>query len=208
VIARGIFFVACQANEAFLYMGKQGFDWLGCVEDDVYIHYPGLVKLLGANADADRPAVVTPYGCSTSGDVCSDLATPCKGRTRRIPQPVASGFAFINKAAFERAEYVLVSGLLVQQVSLVHTNTDYSLPNFYTWIPTTRVPQEHDGLTKQLAFTVAFQADMVMGDFWGSFGFDYYGLPCEQTASIEGCASVDKDRLVECAKNKVSGLHV
>jgi hypothetical protein len=30
-----------------------------------------------------------------------------------------------------------VSGLLVQQVSLVHTNTDYSLPTFYTWIPTT-----------------------------------------------------------------------
>jgi hypothetical protein len=32
----------------------------------------------------------------------------------------------------------LVSGLLVQQVSLVHTNTDYCLPNFYTWTPTTR----------------------------------------------------------------------
>jgi hypothetical protein len=32
----------------------------------------------------------------------------------------------------------LVSGLLVQQVSLVHTNTDYCLPTFYTWIPTTR----------------------------------------------------------------------
>jgi hypothetical protein len=31
-----------------------------------------------------------------------------------------------------------VSGLLVQQVSLVHTNTDYSLPTCYTWIPTTR----------------------------------------------------------------------
>jgi hypothetical protein len=31
-----------------------------------------------------------------------------------------------------------VSGLLVQQVSLVHTNTDYSLPTFYTWIPTAR----------------------------------------------------------------------
>jgi hypothetical protein len=31
-----------------------------------------------------------------------------------------------------------VSGLQVQQVSLVHTNTDYCLPTFYTWIPTTR----------------------------------------------------------------------
>jgi hypothetical protein len=31
-----------------------------------------------------------------------------------------------------------VSGLLVQQVSLAHTNTDYSLPTFCTWIPTTR----------------------------------------------------------------------
>jgi hypothetical protein len=31
-----------------------------------------------------------------------------------------------------------VSGLLVQQVPLVHTNTDYCLPTFYTWIPTTR----------------------------------------------------------------------
>jgi hypothetical protein len=32
-----------------------------------------------------------------------------------------------------------VSGLLVQQVSLVHTNTDYSLPTFYTWVLITRM---------------------------------------------------------------------
>jgi dynein heavy chain len=31
-----------------------------------------------------------------------------------------------------------VSGLLVQQVSLVHTHTDYCLPTLYAWIPTTR----------------------------------------------------------------------
>ena len=40
-----------------------------------------------------------------------------------------------------------VSGLLVQQVPLVHTNTDYSLPTFYTWIPTTRRPRCHSPAT-------------------------------------------------------------
>jgi hypothetical protein len=39
---------------------------------------------------------------------------------------------------YRRLDLITVSGLLVQQVSLVHTHTDYSLPAFYTRIPTTR----------------------------------------------------------------------
>jgi hypothetical protein len=40
-------------------------------------------------------------------------------------------------------ELLQVSRLLVQHVSLVHTHTDYCLPTFYTWVPTTRCAQSH-----------------------------------------------------------------
>jgi AMP deaminase len=60
--------------------------------------------------------------------------------TYLLARGINHGVNLQKEAVLEYLYYVdQVSGLLVQQVSLAHTNTDYSLPTFYTWIPTTRL---------------------------------------------------------------------
>jgi hypothetical protein len=76
---------------------------------------------------------------------CEQDAT-VKGLYKKIEDAIDVPYA--NFESFQVLKYAVgqyynvhhdqVSRLLVQHVSLVHTNTDYCLPTFYAWIPTTR----------------------------------------------------------------------
>jgi hypothetical protein len=108
---------------------KQGYSF-GSVRNHDKKHHPNLV----------------PYYILTKSEQAYDLgsaeeAIMCvlkAGCIIKKPARILVGDLISAEFKDKWAVSAKVSGLLVQQVSLVHTNTDYSLPTFYTWIPTTR----------------------------------------------------------------------
>jgi hypothetical protein len=89
-------------------------------------------------------------GDATTGDGADDTEAQAQ-KVQRMCTWLRSDYG-VDFAAPNKQGHTVSVVILVQQVSLVHTHTDYCLPTFYTWIPTTRGSiRQHSLVTGQPA---------------------------------------------------------